>query len=187
MTIYSICFWIGLVFAVISAVSSHLFGGGHDAHVDIGTGGHSEAGFDHTGMPGLSVFSPTVIFSFLTAFGGLGNIFSMFESTRQPLISASLALAGAAVIAGGVFWLFNTVIARTQSSSESRVSTLAGLTATIVTPIPENGMGEIAYVQSGIRHSAPARSEAGKPIAAGQVVKITRIVGGQFYVTTDPG
>jgi membrane protein implicated in regulation of membrane protease activity len=71
---------------------------------------------------------------------------------------------------------------KTQSSSESKVASLLGQAATIVTPIPENGVGEIAYVQGGSRYTAPARTESGTPISAGRPVRITRIVGTQFYV-----
>ena len=61
-------------------------------------------------------------------------------------------------------------------------SSLIGITATIITPIPENGVGEIAYVNGGSRYTAPARSIGGKPIGNGAAVKIARIVGSQFYV-----
>jgi hypothetical protein len=57
------------------------------------------------------------------------------------------------------------------------------MTATVITPIPANGVGEIAYVQAGSRYSAPARDEHGATVATGQTVKIVRIVGSQFYVT----
>src|SRR6266481_4670944 len=136
--VYSICFGVGLLFAIVSAFAGHLFGG-HDAHLDVGTGGHAEAGFQDTGMPGLSPFSPTTISSFITAFGGLGLVFSRIEATSSPWISAPLA---------AVVWLFNLIFQKTQSSSESKVATLVGLTATIITPIPANGVGEIAYVQN---------------------------------------
>ena len=179
--VYAVCFGVGLLFAVVSAFMGHLFGG-HDAHVDVGTGGHAEAGFQDTGMPGLSPFSPTTITAFLTAFGGLGLIFSKIEATRSPWISAPLAILGALVIAAGVVWLFGTVFHAVDSSSESRVATLVGMTATVITPIPANGVGEIAYVQAGSRYSAPARDERGAPVANGQTVKIVRIVGSQFYV-----
>jgi membrane protein implicated in regulation of membrane protease activity len=180
--VYAVCFGVGLLFAIVSAFLGHLFGGGHDVHVDVGTGGHAEAGFQDTGMPGLSPFSPTTITAFITAFGGLGLIFNKIEATRSPWISAPLALLGALVIAAGVVWLFGTVFHLTDSSSESRMSTLVGMTATVITPIPTNGVGEIAYVQAGSRYSAPARDERGSPVANGQTVKIVRIVGSQFYV-----
>jgi membrane-bound ClpP family serine protease len=70
----------------------------------------------------------------------------------------------------------------TQSSSESHVASLAGQTASIITPIPENGVGEIAYVQGGTRYTAPARAEGGRPIGNGQTVTISRVVGTQFFV-----
>jgi membrane protein implicated in regulation of membrane protease activity len=180
--VYAICFGFGLLFAVISAFMGHLFGG-HDAHVDVGTGGHAEAGFQDTGMPGLSPFSPTSICSFITAFGALGLIFSRIEATKSPWISAPLATVGGLVIAGCVVTLFSYVFHKTQSSSESRVGTLVGMSATVITPIPANGVGEIAYVQAGTRYTAPARNERAAAVSNGQTVKIVRVVGSQFYVT----
>ena len=180
--VYAVCFGVGLLFAVVSAFLGHLFGG-HDVPSDIGTGGHAEAGFQDTGMPGLSPSSPTTITAFLTAFGGMGLIFSKLEATRSPWISAPLALLGALIIAAGVVWLFGTVFHKMDSSSESHVATLVGMSATVITPIPSNGVGEIAYVQAGTRYSAPARDERGAPVANGQTVKIVRIVGTQFYVS----
>jgi membrane-bound ClpP family serine protease len=93
-----------------------------------------------------------------------------------------LSILGGLFIAAGVFFMFEAFFRRLQSSSESKVATLLGQSATIITPIPENGVGEIAYVQAGTRYSAPARNEGGAAIANGQSVKIVRIVGTQFYV-----
>lgn len=180
--VYSVCFGVGLLFAIVSAFLGHLFGG-HDIDTDVGTGGHAEAGFQDTGMPGLSPFSPTTITAFITAFGGLGMIFSGIEATQSPWISAPLALLGALVIAAGVVWLFGTVFHKVDASSESRVATLVGMNATVITPIPADGVGEIAYVQAGSRYTAPARNEPGTPVASGQTVRIVRIVGTQFYVS----
>jgi len=53
------------------------------------------------------------------------------------------------------------------------VGNLVGATAAIISPIPANGVGEISYVQSGSRYTAPARDEQGGTIATGQTVKIT--------------
>ena len=180
--VYSICFGVGILFAVISAFLGHLFGGSDVPHVDVGTGGHAEAGFQDTGMPGLSPFSPTTISCFITAFGAFGLIFSHIEATRSAWVSAPLSMVGAGLVAAGVVTLFGFVFHHTQSSSESCVAALVGMSATVITPIPANGVGEIAYVQSGTRYSAPARDERGAPVANGQTVKIVRIVGSQFYV-----
>lgn len=180
MIIYACCLVLGLLFTLISAIIGHFFDSDHGG--DVGTGGHAEAGYDSSGVPGISFFSPTVMASFVTAFGALGMIFSKIDATSSPWASAPLSLAGGGVIAWVVFLIFSSVFKKTQSSSESKVSTLVGQTAAVVTPIPEHGVGEIAYVQGGARYTAPARAEKGMPISAGQPVKITRIVGTQFYV-----
>lgn len=181
MTIYTIFFGVGLVFTVLSALFGHLLGG-HDAHADVGTGGHADTGYDSGGMPGMSLVSPTIIASFITALGGLGMIFTNINATKSIWISLPLSVIGGLIIAAGVVWMFNALFRQTQSSSESHVADLVGQTATIITPIPPNGVGEIAYVQSGTRYSAPARDDHGAAVANGQTVKIVRVVGSQFYV-----
>ena len=181
MLIYIICLVVGLVFTLVSVVAGHFFGG-HDAHVG-GSGGHAEAGADSSDMPGISIFSPTIIASFITAFGGFGIIFSEFEPTKKVVISAPLAIGCALVVAWALYVFLRAVFSHTQSSSESHVAQLAGTEASVASPIPENGVGEIAYVVSGTRYTAPARTENGAAIGSGKLVKITRVVGTQFYVT----
>jgi hypothetical protein len=181
--VYFGCFLFGLVFTIVSVFFGHHFGGS-DAHFDLGTGGHAEAGYDHSGMPGISPFSPTTICSFITAFGGFGLIFSSIPATRSVWVSTPLSLFGGLVIAGSVLALFSFVFQKTQSSSEGRIGSLVGSTATVITPIPTSGVGEIAYVQGGSRYTAPAREQNGVAVANGQTVKITRIAESQFFVST---
>ncbi|HXC36992.1 MAG TPA: NfeD family protein [Candidatus Acidoferrales bacterium] len=181
MIIYAICLVVGLAFTLLSAVFGH-FMGGHDS---IDASGHAESGLAHDGEPGISFFSPTVLASFLTAFGAVGMILTKIDATHSVWISAPISMVAGFIIASGVLWFFNTMFSKTQSSSESRVATLIGQTAAIVTPIPENGVGEISYVQSGSRYTAAARAEKGTMIASGKTVKITRIVGSQFFVESN--
>lgn len=182
MMIYLICLVVGMVFTLISVVAGHFFGG-HSDHVG-GSGGHAEAGADSSDMPGISIFSPTIIASFITAFGGFGLIFTEFPATKKVIISAPLSMLCALGIAGVLYVFLRSVFRHTQSSSESHIARLAGTEASIASPIPENGVGEIAYVVSGSRYTAPARSENGAAIGSGKLVKITRVVGTQFYVTS---
>lgn len=176
--IYGICLALGLLFSLFSAILGHVFGGDGE----IGTGGHAEAGMADSGLPGVSFFSPTVMAAFVTAFGAAGLIFSRIEATRSVWISAPLAAASGGVIAALTFWFFNTMFRKTQASSEARVAQTIGLTASVITPIPADGVGEIAYVVANTRYSAPARSEGGVPIPAGRTVTVKRMVGGVFYV-----
>jgi membrane protein implicated in regulation of membrane protease activity len=179
--VYIVCLGVGLLFTLLSALFGHLLGGGHEGHVD-GSGGHAEAGADSSDMPGISAFSPTVIACFVTAFGGLGIIFHNVPATASPWISAPLAVLGAMAIASAVLWVLRQLFKRTQSSSESKISQAIGTVAHVITPIPERGVGEIAYVQNGSRYTAPAREESGVPVSNGSAVKIVRVIGSQFYV-----
>jgi membrane protein implicated in regulation of membrane protease activity len=182
MVIYTACLALGLLFTLISAFAGHFFGGHDGTGGDVGTGGHAEAGYDHSGVPGMSFFSPTVLACFVTAFGACGLILSNIESTKSVWISAPISAVTGLIMASMVFWLFNFMFKKTQSSSESRVSSLVGQEASIVSPIPKNGVGEIAYVQGGTRYTAPARTENGTPVSAGRLVRITRVVGSQYFV-----
>lgn len=179
MIIYGICLVTGLIFTVVSVVFGHFFG--HGGHV-AGSGGNVEAGADSSDAPGLSVFSPTILAAFITAFGGFGLIFTQFQKTSPAEISAPLSLVGGFVVAGMLYAFFGSVFRHTQGSSESHVARLIGTEANVITPIPADGVGEIAYVVGDSRYTAPARAENGAVVANGRTVKITRIVGTQFYV-----
>jgi membrane protein implicated in regulation of membrane protease activity len=179
--VYTICLVSGLIFTLFSAVAGHLFGG-HGGDVHVGMGGQADGGIGHDGVPGISFLSPMVLASFITAFGALGLIFCKIDATNSVWINAPVSFFGALAVALAVLWLFNTVFKKTEGSSESRVAMLIGQVAAIVTPIPENGVGEISYTQAGSRYTAPARNEKPGSIAGGKTVKITRIVGTQFFV-----
>src|SRR5258705_6638196 len=128
MIIYTACLALGLIFTIISATMGHFFGG-HDGGGDVGTGGHAEAGYDHSGVPGISFFSPTVLACFVTAFGACGLILSRIESTRSVWISAPISAVAGVAMASVAFVLFNWMLKHTQSSSESRVGSLTCLTS----------------------------------------------------------
>jgi membrane protein implicated in regulation of membrane protease activity len=175
---------VGLVFTIISAFAGHLFGDGH--HFDLGTGGHAEAGGDSSGIPGISFFSPTVLASFVTAFGAAGLILSRIEVTRTVWVSAPVAAIAGGGMAFLTFLIFSALFERTQSSSESRIASLAGTVATVISPVPENGVGEVAYVHGGSRYTCPARTETGGAVGSGKSVRVKRVVGSQVFVEPLP-
>lgn len=178
MIIYAICLVLGLMFTLVSAFAGHLFGG----HDSVGTGGHADSGFDSDGVPGITFFSPTVLASFVTTFGAFGLILSEIPAMSSVWVNAPISFIAGLAISLLVLWGMNKIFRNTQSSSEGKVAKLIGQTAAIISPIPENGVGEISYIQSGSRYTAPARDEKGGAIPNGKTVKITRIVGSQFYV-----
>ena len=162
-------------------VHGHVFGG-HDDGGHEGAGGHAEAGIDQD-MPGISLLSPTVIASFVTAFGGFGMVLSKFEKTSSPLISAPLSALGGFVIAGLVVILFRAIFRHTQSSSESRVARWLGRRRRSSRRSRPTASAKSPTCKPARATRAPARDRARRsPVANGQTVKIMRIVGSQFYV-----
>jgi len=145
---------------------------------------HAEAGADASDSPGVSLFSPTIIAAFIMAFGGFGIVFHEIPATSRAYVSAPLALLGGLLTTVALVFVLRELFRHTQSSSEGKVGGLVGSNATVISPFPANGMGEIAYVQSGTRYTAPAREETGLALASGQNVRITRITGSQFFVRT---
>lgn len=178
--IYLLCLGGGFLFLVVLALMGHLFDG--VGHHDVGSGGHAQTGADGSDGSGISAFSPMIIAAFMTGFGAFGYLLTLVPATKSPILSAPLAAVGAFIFASAIVAALRAVFRRTQSSSESTVASVVGMTATLGTGIPEQGVGEIVYVQGGTRYTAPARSEDGKPIATGAAVTVTRLVGTQFFV-----
>ncbi len=180
LIVYIACFALGLLYVLFSAIAGHFLGAHEGDGADIGSGSHGDAGVG--GDPVISPLSPTTLAAFITSFGGIGMILSRIEATRSPLLSIPLSLLGGLIIAALVFYLFRMVFVRTQGSSESLVANLAGREATVITPIAPGSVGEIAYVDGGVRYTAAARCEGTDPLSTGSTVIIQRIVGNQFFV-----
>jgi membrane protein implicated in regulation of membrane protease activity len=187
-TVYIFCFVVGAVYALIAGVGAGVFGGhthhggliGHDVGHDI------DHGADHDyptaqGEVHLSPVSPVTITMFVTAFGGVGLI-ATHTLALPVLLSLPMALTSGLLLAAVAFFTFSKLFQATEGSSEPRVSELVGLEAEVITPIPAQGLGDIAYVARGSRFTAPARSEDGKPHSAHSTVLIERVVGSVFCV-----
>jgi membrane protein implicated in regulation of membrane protease activity len=186
--VYIFCFVVGAVYALVAGVAAGVFGGhihhagliGHDLGHDINHG----ADPSHPAAQGevqLSPISPVTITMFVTAFGGVGLI-ATHALALPILLSLPMALSSGLILAGVAFYTFSKLFQATEGSSEARVGELVGLEAEVITPIPSQGLGEIAYVARGTRFTAPARSEDGKPHPAHSTVVIERIVGSVFCV-----
>lgn len=205
VTVYWILFLVGLGFAVLSAVFVG-FGaalGGHDvdfsgAHdVDLGGGvdtvsfgdgggdiGLESGDFYHAqGEIALSPVSPATIASFLCGFGGGGLIGHSIGLEAWGTILIALPVG---IFSGGIVYWLMFKLSSLSASSEARASEVIGTTAEIITPIVEDGSGEIAYVSRGSRYNSPARSLDSKSISRGRVVKIWRLVGSTAYVKEIP-
>jgi hypothetical protein len=186
--VYAFCFVVGAVYALVAGVMTGVLGGhghhaepvGHGFHHDTGHGGDMLHA-DSEGEVQLSPISPVTITMFATSFGGV-RLIGSHALALPVLLSLPMALVSGFVIAGMAFYTFSKLFQATEGSSEPRVSELVGLEAEVITPVPSQGLGEIAYVARGSRFTAPARSEDGKPHAAHSTVLIERVAGSVFCV-----
>ncbi len=167
--IYSLCFIIGLAYAVCVGLAGHLFGGGADAHMDVGTD-----------LP-MSPLSPTVLSTFLTGFGGGGLLANSYlqMSTGKGVLVAVLT---GTLLSGAAFATLTVLFRNTQAGSEFTLEEMVGRIVQIITPIPQNGTGEIVLVAKGTRVTGPARSMDGSAIGRNTPVEIVRVVGNVYYV-----
>jgi membrane protein implicated in regulation of membrane protease activity len=146
-----------------------------DFHVD------HDVSFDH-GSVGVSPLSPITIASFVTSFGGFGLIGTQLMFLPDP-ISLIFAAVGAGVIATGMFFFYSKVLVAGQGSSEVRLAELGGKMAEVIIPIPENGLGQVAFVARGTRATRGARSADGKAIPRGTIVNIEAVTGNTVIVS----
>ncbi len=169
--VYFLSFAIGLGYAIIVGLAGHLFGGGdvHDVHMDVGTD-----------LP-ISPLSPTVVATFLTGFGGgglLANSYFQLSVGKGVLV----ALLTGILLSCGTFGVLTILFKNTQAGSEYSIGEMVGRQVQVITPIPENGTGEVALIAKGTRVAGPARSEDGRAIARNTPVEVTRVVGNVYYV-----
>ena len=171
---YTICLVAGLVYTF----SLNLLGSGdHDV-----SGGHDVGGglsSDHAIH--FSPFSPVTLSTFISSFGAVGLI-GLKGFGLSPLASAVVSAFISALLAVGIYLLFYRFFILSQASSVVETEEEIGINAEVITPIPKEGIGEIAYSAGVSRMTASARSENGNPIDIGSVVTIKQIVGNIYYV-----
>jgi hypothetical protein len=190
---------LGHAFGGHDAALGHGFGGhdighdiGHGLHVDHGVhvsheaaAGHGAAGGETSGATDvaaqLSPVSPPVISTFLTMFGLFGMVGEMGLKWPTAVAAPSAAVASL-VLATLVFVVIAKFLAVSQGTSHTALRDLIGTDAEVITPIPANGVGEVAYVCQTGRASLPARSEGGTMIPKHSMVIITDVVGSTALV-----
>ncbi len=86
------------------------------------------------------------------------------------------------LLSGGTYTILLVMFRSTQAGAEYSTEEMVGRVVEIITPIPENGIGEIAFVVKGTRVNGPARSLCGKAISRNTPVVIEKVVGNIYYV-----
>jgi membrane protein implicated in regulation of membrane protease activity len=176
----------GLIFALGTLLLSGLSGGdaGGDGGGDGGDGGGDggDGGDAGDGSGGdLKIFSPVTLATFMAVFGGVGLICTIGLGL-DPRVSLLIAGLVAIVASLAVAALYGRVLVALHGSTDIRETDMVGIEATVTTPIPANGIGEVLFEISKERMSRPARSADNDPIARGTIVVIQQASGGNVLV-----
>ena len=189
--VYLFCLVAGLGFAIASGFLGGILhtGDGGDTGLGHGFGGHDlgahvDGSADHglstdhadASAVHLSPLSPPIISTFLTGFGFAGMVGEKVLGLGW-FLSAPLSIAFSVGIAVLAFVLVGKLMSGSQGSSHVRFADLVGTEAEVITPIPAEGLGEIAFDTPTGRTSHPARSETGAVIPKHSMVTITQVVG----------
>lgn len=200
-SVYLALFVIGLALTMISFLTGtaghgvfHLGHFGHFGgfgHTGVGHGGPGHGGFGHGGAghggsgdaagdQGLSVVNFATAAIFMTWFGGVGYLLSIYSHlVVLAVIGTAITggLAGAALI-----FVFMARLAAADRPLEASDYSLPGTVGRITVPVPLAGTGEITYTQAGTRKTAAARSDDGEAIVRGTEVVVLRYDRGIAYV-----
>ena len=136
--------------------------------------------FEHFDV-GDGVLSTPVIGAFLAAFGAAGAL--VFQASGTTLLQAVLGGLGSGVVLGGATWGLVRALMNMPTDATPRTSDLVGSIATVVTRIPEGGLGEISVVSAGQRVKLSARAD--RPIANGSSVVVVDVTSPTSVIVTE--
>jgi membrane protein implicated in regulation of membrane protease activity len=157
----------------------------HSASADYGVeqGGHGDATAGDGVAPAFHFpfFSPLALATLSAAIGGLGLV-GRFGLKLADSASLLFAIPAALVVTYVVTWMTFKVAMGSVGTSTIRSDRLAGVTAEILTPIPEGGVGEAAALVDGQRFAGPAREVDGREVARGTPVTVVRLSGSTLVV-----
>ncbi len=193
---YLLCLLVGFSLSVLSflagAIHMHLpfrlhlpFHSGHHPG-GFHSGGHAHGASSAKGASThahghFSWFNASTMLAFLAWFGGTGYILTKYSNL---VAIASLGLATlAGLVSGSIVFKF---MVKLMHSNETQLNEadyrVEGSLCTVTMPIRANGTGEVVFLLGGVRRSAGARTDDGKPIEKGAEVVIERHENGIAYV-----
>lgn len=177
---YLVCFLVGFILSLLSAVAGGLHVHLPHLHVHHGVP-HLHAGHAHSGgRPGVSFLNFGTIVAFLAWFGGTGYVLTEYSALwfiTALGLSAASGVAGAAL----VFWFLAKLVAHEKPLDPADYR-MVGVLGRVSSRIRPGGTGEMIFSQEGVRRSAAVRSEDGSDIPTNTEVVVTRFEKGIGYV-----
>jgi hypothetical protein len=160
--VYFVAFLAGCGLSVASWLLGH-----HHVHHHGGHAGHGMSALKWIG----SLFNVTTLAAFACVGGGVGLLVLRENAASGVSVVAAVSSGAAAAV------LLSRFIAFLSEGTAELAPRKPGTVATVVARIGP-GIGEVVYVQNGVRASLPARSKDGNSIPAGAEVIVMDVVGG---------
>jgi membrane protein implicated in regulation of membrane protease activity len=171
-TVYQIVFYTGILYTVVSFLLGELF---HfvDLHVDTHFDGNIH-------FLTISPLKPSTIAAFATTFGGVGIIGTKLN--KGAAFTLIIALVLALLVAALIYFLVIVPLYKAQNTAIAEHEKLKGVSAVVISPILQDGFGEITYTVNDNTFTAPAKHVGKAYIGAGEEVYIAYIEDNVFYV-----
>jgi membrane protein implicated in regulation of membrane protease activity len=176
LTFYLCCFAVGLVLSLLSAFSG--LGRIHLGHFHL----HGALVHAKAGGANLSALNGFTMAAFLCWFGGAGYLLDRYSSIIGFLVMFAAVLSGLCG-ASVLYWMLFKVLLPRERVLTADDTRMEGVLARVSDEVRAlDGVGEILFTQTGVRRSAPARSEDGALIPRGTEVVVLRYERGIAYV-----
>jgi len=124
---------------------------------------------------------PSLVAIFLVVMGGVGLILTP-RLDGLVLIVAIISFAAAMLVAAAINRFILIPLHKAQNTSAFHIQDTIGITATVISPIPQGRHGKIRYSISGSVVTSPAKSEDGAAIKAGEIVNIVYVEKNTYFV-----
>ena len=181
---------IGGVVLIITLIMGEIFEFGHDLGDSVG--GAVDGLLDNFGfhLPhlleggedggGPSPLSSRVIFSFITAFGGMGTIMTYYGFPDLVTILLSIVVG---FIGGAVVWAFTFTMFRKSATSQLKDADFIEVPGIVTMGIPGNAScGEVSITIQGNSEIWFAVSSNGQPIPVNTPITVISKNGGRLTV-----
>jgi len=169
--VFSAFFIWQLVMAIIG------LGGQEDVTSHVDSMDHS--GVDHTAtadaadtVVAFKLIGVRSVLAFLTLFFWAASLYFKAYSLSVVML-ISCAWGGVAMLL--VAWIFHIVMKMTETGN-LRMGTAVGVAGTVYMNIPEQGIGEIRVMASGVMTHVRARTRDGAALKAGSKVRVTKML-----------
>ncbi|MCL2363152.1 MAG: hypothetical protein FWC71_00640 [Defluviitaleaceae bacterium] len=124
---------------------------------------------------------PSLVAIFFVVMGGVGLILTP-RMDGLVLVVAIISFAAAFLVAAVMNRFIIIPLHKAQNTSAFHMQDTIGITATVISPIPQGGYGKIRYSISGSIVTSPAKSEDGAAIKAGETASIVYVEKNTYFV-----